>query len=52
MKRFDVVKQTEKVIEFIRSYYTKNNLGGAVIGISGGKDSAVVAALMTKALRG
>lgn len=28
----------------------KNNLGGAIIGISGGKDSGVVAALFTKAL--
>lgn len=50
MERFNVSYETEKVIQFIRSYYAKNNLGGAVIGISGGKDSAVVAALMTKAL--
>lgn len=47
---FDVKKETEKVIEFIRNYYKKNNLGGAVIGISGGKDSGVVAGLFTKAL--
>lgn len=50
MKNFDVRKETEKVIEFIRDYYSKNNLGGAIIGISGGKDSGVVAALFAKAL--
>ncbi len=50
MKEFDVKKETNNVINFIRDYYKKNNLGGAIIGISGGKDSAVVAALFTKAL--
>lgn len=47
---FNVKEQTEKVIAFIRDYYQKNNLGGAILGISGGKDSGVVAALMVKAL--
>lgn len=47
---FDAEKETEKIVEFIREYYSKNNLGGAVLGISGGKDSAVVAALFVKAL--
>ncbi len=50
MKKFNVEEQTNKVIKFIRDYYEKNNLGGAIIGISGGKDSAVVAALFVKAL--
>lgn len=50
MKDFDAKKETNKVIEFIRNYYQENHLGGAILGISGGKDSAVVAALMTKAL--
>lgn len=50
MKNFDVKKETENVINFIRDYYKKYNLGGAVLGISGGKDSAVVAALFVKAL--
>lgn len=50
MKKFDVEKETKGVIEFIRDYYAKNNLGGAILGISGGKDSGVVAALFTKAL--
>ena len=47
---FDVEKVTIKIIDFIRDYYEKNNLKGAVIGISGGKDSAVVAGLFVKAL--
>lgn len=47
---FNVEKVTNEIIEFIRDYYKKNNLKGAVIGISGGKDSGVVAGLFTKAL--
>ena len=47
---FDVKKVTNEIIEFIKRYYKKNNLKGAVIGISGGKDSGVVAGLFTKAL--
>ena len=47
---FDANKTSEEIIEFIRNYYKENNLKGAVIGISGGKDSAVVAGLFVKAL--
>lgn len=47
---FDAKKETEKIVEFIRDYYKKNNLKGVVIGISGGKDSGVVAALFAKAI--
>ena len=47
---FDAVKVTNEIIEFIRDYYKKNNLKGAVLGISGGKDSGVVAGLFAKAL--
>lgn len=50
MKNFNAEKEANNVIEFIRDYYKKNNLGGAIIGISGGKDSGVVAGLFTKAL--
>ena len=50
MKEFNAKKEAENVIEFIRNYYKENNLGGAILGISGGKDSGVVAALFTKAL--
>lgn len=48
--KFNAKKETEKIIEFIRKYYQDNNLKGAILGISGGKDSAVVAALLVKAL--
>lgn len=47
---FDAKKETQKIVKFIRDYYKKNNLKGAVLGISGGKDSAVVAALLVEAL--
>lgn len=50
MKEFNAELETKNVINFIQNYYKENNLGGAIIGISGGKDSAVVAALMVKAL--
>lgn len=48
--KFDVKKETNNIIKFIKDYYKKNNLKGVVLGISGGKDSAVVAALFTKAI--
>ncbi len=47
---FNAEKEAEQVISFIKDYYKKNNLGGAIIGISGGKDSGVVAGLLVKAL--
>ena len=50
MRDFNVEKVTKEIIEFIRDYFTKNNLKGVVLGISGGKDSGVVAGLFTKAL--
>ena len=43
---FNVEKNTNNIINYIREYYKKNNLGGCILGISGGKDSAVVAAIM------
>lgn len=46
----DAKKETKRIIDFIKDYYNKNNLKGAILGISGGKDSAVVAGLMTLAL--
>lgn len=48
--KFDVEQETKKVIEFIRNYYQENHLGGAILGISGGKDSGVVAGLFVEAL--
>lgn len=47
---FNAKKEVENIVKFIRDYYQKYNLSGCVIGISGGKDSAVVSALMVKAL--
>jgi NAD+ synthase len=48
--KFDSQKETENVIEFVKEYYKENNLKGAIVGISGGKDSAVVTAILVKAL--
>lgn len=47
---FDVKKEVSGIVDFVRDYYKKNNLGGAVLGISGGKDSAVVLAILVEAL--
>lgn len=48
---FDVKKATENVVDWIRDWFEANGKGcNAVIGISGGKDSSVVAALCVKAL--
>ena len=46
----DAVRETEKIVKFVKDYFEKNHLKGAVLGISGGKDSGVVAAIMCKAL--
>ena len=34
---FNKEVETKKLINFIREYYKKNNLGGCVLGISGVK---------------
>ena len=48
---FDVKKTTEEIIQWIRDWFEENGKGyNAVIGISGGKDSSVVAALCVAAL--
>lgn len=47
---FNSKQEAENVIEFVKDYYKKNELKGAVIGISGGKDSAVATAIMVRAL--
>ena len=47
---FDAVKERDNIVSFIREYYAKNHLKGAVLGISGGKDSGVVAGLMCEAI--
>lgn len=50
MNDFNAIEEKNKIVKFIRDYYSENNLGGVVIGISGGKDSGVVAGLFTEAL--
>ena len=51
MQNFDVKKATEAAVEWIRNWFEENGKGcNAVIGISGGKDSSIVAALCAKAL--
>ena len=49
---FDAKTEKDKIVEFIRDYFKNNNLGGVVIGISGGKDSGVVAGLFTESTIG
>ena len=51
MENFNAEKVTADVVQWIRDWFEINGKGcNAVIGISGGKDSSVVAALCAKAL--
>lgn len=51
MENFNVEKVTADAVQWIRDWFEVNGKGcNAVIGISGGKDSSVVAALCVKAL--
>ena len=51
MSNFNVKKVKEELINWVREWFDENGSGcNAVIGISGGKDSTVVAALCTAAL--
>ena len=48
---FDVARTTQACVEWIQCFFEENGPGcNAVIGISGGKDSSVAAALCVKAL--
>ena len=48
---FDAVKVKNECVEWIRGFFEKNGRGcNAIVGISGGKDSSVVAALCVEAL--
>lgn len=52
MYSFDAVSVTEKLVEWVKNYFEENASPEtkAVIGISGGKDSSVAAAVCVKAL--
>jgi len=51
MEKFDAVKIKDQLVQGIRDWFDKNGKGcNAVIGLSGGKDSTIVAALCAKAL--
>ena len=48
---FDVKKTTEACVQWIRDFFEENGKGcNAVVGISGGKDSSIAAALCVEAL--
>ena len=49
--KFDALKVKNEIVEWIRDWFEANGRGcSAVLGISGGKDSSVVAALCVEAL--
>lgn len=51
MYSFDAKAAVEGIVEWIRDFFEKNGKGcNAIVGISGGKDSSVTAALCAKAL--
>ena len=51
MSNFNAVEVKDKVVEWIRDFFENNGKGcNAIVGISGGKDSSVVAALCVEAL--
>ena len=48
---FDAVKVKDECVQWIRDFFEENGPGcNAVLGISGGKDSSVAAALCVEAL--
>ena len=48
---FDAEKATRATVEWIRDWFGKNGPGcNAIVGISGGKDSSIAAALCAEAL--
>ncbi len=50
-KKFQVYETKDRCVQWIRNWFAQNGSGcNAVIGISGGKDSSIVAALCVEAL--
>ncbi|MBW6515946.1 MAG: NAD+ synthase [Candidatus Cloacimonetes bacterium] len=50
MREIDLEQEKTKIIEFIRNYVTKAGKNKVVLGLSGGIDSSVIAALSAEAL--
>lgn len=51
MNEFNAIEVKNKCVEWIRNFFEKNGKGcNAVVGISGGKDSSIVATLCVEAL--
>lgn len=50
LEKKKLIKEAENAIEWIREYVKNSGAKGVVVGNSGGKDSAVVIAMATKAL--
>lgn len=49
--KFNAKQEVEKIVKFVRDYYSEHGLSGAVVGLSGGKDSAVALAIAVRALK-
>ena len=47
---FNAKKIKNDIVNFIKKYFKDNKLGGIVLGVSGGKDSGVVAGLASEAI--
>jgi len=53
MKDFNAKEVKNQVVQWIRDWFEENGKGcNAVLGVSGGKDSSIVAALCVEALDG
>ena len=51
MENFNAKQAKDQVVQWIRDWFEVNGKGcNAVIGVSGGKDSSIVAALCVEAL--
>lgn len=51
MYTFDALKVKNEIVEWIRNWFEENGKGcNAIVGISGGKDSSIVAALCVEAI--
>ena len=51
MYQFNAKEMTDRCVQWIRDWFEENGKGcNAVLGVSGGKDSSIVAALCVEAL--